>query len=55
MTGREIQPAAHALIPVDGNPDEDGRRLFIALCVAAAAVAMNVLAAVLSLLALSLS
>ena len=49
---RDTQPA---LTPVDGTPDEDGRRLFRSLCLAGAAVALNVLAAILSLMALSLS
>lgn len=52
---RGTQLSSKALTLVEDNSDLERHRLPISLCLAATAVAMNVLAAVLSLMALSVS
>ncbi|WP_262270625.1 MULTISPECIES: hypothetical protein [Microvirga] len=55
MTTRGSRLSSAALRAIDDGPTLERRRIPISLCVAGTAVAMNLLAAVLSLLALSVS
>jgi hypothetical protein len=55
VTTRGTRLAIKALPYIEDNSDLERHRLPISLCLAGTAVAMNVLAAVLSLIALSVS